>query len=388
MEIRPLRESEIEQSLELNAFAFQYELNDKVREKHKQLMKNVHTWVAADKDTLLAKLHLLPSEVFVGGEKMKMGGVTWVATWPEARRHGLIRELIDVSLEEMNKQEYTLSFLYPFSIGFYRKFGWELFADTISWKLTNAQLPKKSGIMRGSFARACIDDWHVLNAVYQEAASSYNGMVVRDEWWWRHVHRKTNNAQIVIYQNEQGRETGYLIYSVASRKMTVHEYIALDEITREEIWKFIANHDSMIDELEVKPPVDDPSRFLLPDPKIEESRKSYFMARIVNVQRFFEQYPFSLEEGQSIVLTIYDDQCSWNCGTFHISAGKGQNNVEFIQNSKRALTMDVKTAAAVFLGYLSAEQAQRTGQITGEAEEAEVFQQAVTSSAPFIYDFF
>ena len=58
-----------------------------------------------------------------------MGGIAGVATWPENRRQGHVSTLLKHALQEMKSKGQTLSFLHPFSIPFYRKFGWELYAE-------------------------------------------------------------------------------------------------------------------------------------------------------------------------------------------------------------------------------------------------------------------
>lgn len=58
-----------------------------------------------------------------------MGGIAGVATWPENRRGGLVSKLLSKALARMNEEGQVLSCLHPFSVPFYRKFGWELYTD-------------------------------------------------------------------------------------------------------------------------------------------------------------------------------------------------------------------------------------------------------------------
>ncbi len=52
-----------------------------------------------------------------------MGGVAGVATYPEYRRSGYVKELLQHSLQTMKKDGYTVSMLHPFAVSFYRKYG-------------------------------------------------------------------------------------------------------------------------------------------------------------------------------------------------------------------------------------------------------------------------
>ncbi|MGY4689686.1 GNAT family N-acetyltransferase [Salibacterium sp. K-3] len=390
MEIRKMSGSQMRQSLELDQFAFQFEFTKEEKKNHERIMKPENTWVAEEKGQLLSKLTILPMEVFIGGVSMPMGGISGVATWPEARRSGLVRRLLHASLEDMKNRGQVVSFLYPFSIPFYRKFGWELFSDAVTWTIKKEQLPKKEEISNGRIRRIPPAEWPTLQQIYQAYAHCYNGMVNRDESWWRYTVLKKKKGQIAVFSNESGEDKGYMIYHIKNNHMTVHEFIALDEETREQLWRFISNHDSMINEAKIKPTVGDPGRFMLFDPSIDERRESYFMARIVDMKRFLEMYPFRIKEEKDIVLNISDPSASWNNGIFVVRKNESGHEVEHYSRmgAEDGIQIDINTAAAVLLGYISVPDAVRTGRIDGSESAQTALSEAVTEESPFIYDFF
>lgn len=55
---------------------------------------------------------------------------------------GLMHALVRRVLEEMRENRQTISFLYPYSIPFYRKMGWEIISDKMSYTIKDTQLPK------------------------------------------------------------------------------------------------------------------------------------------------------------------------------------------------------------------------------------------------------
>ena len=69
-----------------------------------------------------------------------MGGVAGVATYPEYRRSGYVKELLQHSLQTMKKDGYSVSMLHPFAVSFYRKYGWELCANRIVCQMTKSDL--------------------------------------------------------------------------------------------------------------------------------------------------------------------------------------------------------------------------------------------------------
>ncbi|RSL31111.1 GNAT family N-acetyltransferase [Salibacterium salarium] len=389
MDIRKMNASQMRQSLELDQFAFQFEFSKEEKKNHERMMKPENTWIAEENGQLLSKLTILPVNVFVGRASLPMGGISSVATWPESRRGGLVRKLLDAALLDMRERGYVLSFLYPFSIGFYRKFGWELFADTVTWEIKKEQLPKKGEITNGAIRRIPPAQWPVLQDIYQAFAYQFNGMVNRTESWWRYTVLKQKKGQIAVYTDEEGIDKGYLIYKVKERYMTIHEFIAIDENARAQLWSFIANHDSMIEGAKIMTTTEDPTRFMLPDPMIKETRDSYFMARIVDMKAFLEQYPFQLEYGEELTIETTDNNCSWNNGVFFLKKGeRGMEVTERPNITEAKITMDINTVTAVLLGYISVETGIATNKIKATEQDKEKLKRVIVKEKPFIYDFF
>ena len=72
----------------------------------------------------VAKVGAIPMTMNVRGTILPMGGVTGVATMPEARRGGHIRALLQRLIEEMHADGQVVSTLYPFKTSFYELFGY------------------------------------------------------------------------------------------------------------------------------------------------------------------------------------------------------------------------------------------------------------------------
>jgi len=75
---------------------------------------------------LQSALAVIPYTMRMNGKDVKMGGIGGVVTLPEARGQGLVRKIMDLAFEEMQDAGQVFSFLYPFSYGYYRKFGYEM----------------------------------------------------------------------------------------------------------------------------------------------------------------------------------------------------------------------------------------------------------------------
>lgn len=173
-----------------------------------------------------------------------MSGVVSVATWPEYRRQGLVKQLLTHSLQVMNESGKLISMLHPFSFAFYRKFGWEMFSDFKKYVIPTEKLPAKQ-VTEGTVRRG-VTDISVLNRVYEAYASRYNGMMVRDEDRWKHAILNDEEDQTAVYYDSAEEPQGFLLYKVQKQEMQVYEFIYLTEEARQALWTFIGNHDSMI----------------------------------------------------------------------------------------------------------------------------------------------
>ncbi len=303
--------------LTLGEYAFRYKLSETERNHRKERMKQEHIIGVFDGEVLASKLHLLPQYLFLGGKSMPFGGIAGVATWPEYRRKGHVRQLMNKSLEEMRSRRIGLSMLHPFDIDFYRRFGWELTQYARYAHFSPRDIPSfKTG---GYVSRIQYDDEKKpLRAIYQRHAKQYGLMLDRNDYWWRNRVLSDDDIIVMSY-NEQGEEDGFLIASLSKDQLTVEEwfYDSLEAFQRLLTW--VRNHDSMVGKVKLVLAPNDPVLFYLHNPRVKEDRHAYFMSRIVDVETFFTQYPFRNTEDVTIKLDITDEVAKWNNGTWYVS---------------------------------------------------------------------
>ncbi len=397
-EIRRLRTEELDASLDLSCFAFQYELNEKERTDRKAFTKPEITWGYFIDQKLAAKMTIHPIQTYINGKITDVGGVASVATWPEYRRKGMVSQLLAKGLQVMKDEGRTISFLHPFSIPFYRKFGWELYTDYIEYELTASHLPVIEN-SSGSVDRV-ERDWTLLHGIYTDYALQYNGMLARDEAWWRQIVFKQKKGQAVIYRNSAGQARGYMIYEVKNRKLTVGELISLDMDSWYGLWKFIANHDSMFDTITVKAPSDDPLPYLLHNPTVKQQTVPYFMARIVDVVGYLEQAEFEVgTEELQFRMRLEDRQADWNDCWFEIvirSDGTAQvtrmeiEPLELDNQSDDGNTLhcDIQTLTSMLIGYKRPTDLHRYGCLIADNRTVDALERVIPKTKTYLSDYF
>ena len=392
MKIRKLKQEEVDYSISMSEFAFQFKLTEERRQKRKEEIDPSNTIVATENEKIISKVTILPLETTIQEKTFSMGGVSGVVTWPEYRRSGLVKTLLKKSLEEMKENGQTISFLFPFSIPFYRKYGWEIFADKKLVTLTKAQIPRFK-TQKGSIERIS-PNFELLNDIYQRFALEFNGMLVRDEKWWKERIFDNLKGQIAVYYDEQNEAQGYIEYDVKERKMKITELVYLTTAAWKQLWNFISNHDSMADSVEYRTFGKDPALFFMGEPLVDQKTEPYFMARIVDVKQFLSMYPFDLKDEETIVFHIEDSFCDWNTGTFFVSNNEvkqfpaSKEGASCSHPPKRGITCSVRSLATMLLNYQTPSTLLQFEEITGTKKEVTLLERAIPEKDPAFLDFF
>jgi predicted acetyltransferase len=380
MTVKKLTKNHYEESLNLSMYAFQYNVPDEEKENRFKQLDNQELYGIEVDNQLAAKLHLLTLDVYMGDREFKMGGIAGVATYPEYRRKGFVRELLSHSLTRMRETGQILSMLHPFSIAFYRKYGWELFSTLKKVKVNQAEL-KMFDEVAGYVKRFHKENYPPeLEEIYEGYAVQFSGMLFREKEWWK--ERVITNLNAAIYYDKAGVGKGYILYSIKDEKMKVEELIVLNAEARSGLWNFICQHDSMLKEVELVLSPDDPLVFLLDNPKTTIELHPYFMARVVDVQAFLEKFLSSFEE--EVSLKINDRYAPWNNKTFTISSDKVLLEKE---ECERVLEMDVNVLVPLFFGTYSAEQLYEMGVIKGNPDDISALN-IIEMKPGFFIDFF
>lgn len=400
MEIRTLTADEFEAGLNLSEYAFQYKLNEVQREEQRSRFIPERSWGVFEGNELLAKLTLLPLQLYIQGHPVQMGGIAGVASWPEKRRGGLVNRLLSAVLTRMNEQGYSFSCLHPFSIPFYRKFGWEVYTDHKKYTIPVHQFPVKRS-MSGSVKRD-VKDIALLNRVYEAFASHYNGTLLRDESWWTY-DVLTPERHTAVYYSEGGEPEGYILYRIENRELVVHEFVFLHEMARQGLWTYLSNHDSMVTQVVIdRVPSNDLLPFLLNDPRCKQEVVPYFMARIVNAASLIQQYKFnSLELAEPSIqlkLRLHDEFAAWNDGLWLLeisSEGRGKlqratGEEGGVQGHKAeaVLDCDIQALTVLMLGYKRPLELFACGRLTGPLADVELLERLLPIQQTALMDFF
>ncbi|PEG12725.1 GNAT family N-acetyltransferase [Bacillus toyonensis] len=386
MNVIQLQEDKFREALRLSEYAFQYKVNEERLQQQITRMKESHEiYGIMEGEDLAAKLHLIPFHIYIGKETFKMGGVAGVATYPEYRRSGYVKELLQHSLQTMKKDGYTVSMLHPFSVSFYRKYGWELCANLLVCHMTKSDLVMKKQV-NGTVKRFNKENHpEEVEKLYEIFAERFSGMLVREKNWWLQV--VYDDLALAIYYDENKTAAGYMLYKIENYKMTVEEFVPLHNEARNGLWNFICQHDSMIKELEMTVSENEPLLYTFQEPRVKTEIKPYFMGRIVDVEQFLKQYELSWNNvQQEVILHITDSFAQWN----NITVRLANHEITIMKEETidKGLKLDINALSTIMLGYKRPLELRKLELISGSEEEIRTFENVVPVREAFIYDFF
>ncbi|QMV42623.1 GNAT family N-acetyltransferase [Cohnella cholangitidis] len=397
-EIRQLRAEDYEERMALSQFAFQLRLSPEELESRRGLFRPEQDWGAFDEQgELLSALSIIPFETWIQGRKLAMGGIAGVATWPDARRRGCVSQLLVRSLETMRTNGQTISMLHPFSFPFYHKYGYEMTVERKKYTIETKKLPART-VTPGQVKRMPKPDIEVLDGIYSIFASRYSGTIIRTRDWWENKIL-SKNGTVAVYYNESNVPEGYVFYQIADRIMTIHDWVSANEVSRRALWTYVGNHDSMINEVTMIAPADDPLPFLLPEPRIKQELLPYFMSRIVDAEAFAGLYPWAHGvDGEAVTLVLSDEHAPWNNGAFRLSwSAEGQGRLERLNGQSEsaarepasgAVLCDIQALTAMLAGNRSPLLLEEVGRISGSRTNLELLASRIPQRTTHLMDFF
>jgi len=393
--MRQVDVSEMEQFYDLLNYVFQITNHDIqeigsefLKEQKRPLLSLCEVIGWFDNDKLVSQLMIYPFHVNIHGVIYAMGGITGVGTYPEYAGHGLIHALMREALRRMKEMGQCVSYLYPYSIPFYRKQGWEIISDRVKYKIRDTQLPKLFDVS-GRTARV---DWDHPDKerIYELFSARTHAAMIRGHLAWDERFRwERHELSLAIYYNEDKLPSGYLCYKVEEEMFHVREMVYLDNEAHQGLWNFIHAHFSMVYHVKGTIYTNEQLAFYLHDGEIEQRISPNYMARIVDVEQFLLKYAFHKTAHCEIVIRIEDPMADWNQGTFYIRIEAGR--VIAIQRDEGRLAdveMDIQTFTTMMFSYRSPAYLHSIDRIQASLEWIDQLEQIIPDAEPWFADYF
>lgn len=351
-------------------------------------LEQADVWGWFDGDQLVSQVAVYPFQVRIFNKTYDMGGLTGVGTFPEYSNQGLMHKLLYQALEKMREKKQSISYLYPYSIPYYRRKGWEIISDKIVFEVKDYQLPKNKQVT-GEIGRVGSESDDVKRAYERFALQTHGAMLRGDLAWNEYWLWDLDDLMAAVYYNADRQPDGYVLYWIADEIFHIKDMIFVNEEARSGLWNFISAHFSMISKVVGNIHTDEPLAFLLEDADIKEVISPYFMARIVDLEQFIAQYPFKPDiKEREWTFTLDDPLLSWNQGIFTLridTEGKGE---AFRTTERSDARIDIQTMTTMLLGYKQPYYLHKIGRIVCSPETVDMLEDAIEQQTPYFSDYF
>lgn len=336
MLIRKLRPEDGLEYDKTQAIAFRYPLD---LEKRLEQMKTApspkwdRAWAAfADAGEMAACLQIHDFTCNFDGNAVGLSGVGGVATRPEYRRGGAIRELFRAWMAEKREQGALLSGLYPFSHTFYRQFGYETALAQPSYQLAPSALAAyRDAYTGGARMWQGTEPDEELRAFVEAFGSRYNFAIRRDaDAWSRWMDGDDFKDMRFRYKISDDRGLCAWCSTRVERRdnkelLVVSDVAWRDEAGFAQLMGFLARAASDTT-LHIRLPEDAPLLLLAQEPyDVSYKTESTPMARVLDVGRALSlmKHP----ESAAYSLFVRDEFLPENDGAYTVESNGGETIV-------------------------------------------------------------
>ncbi len=230
MEIREIRESELQEMIDLLCLVFRPD----GQERYGQYIRGDSSYrldqtrvVAAD-GRIVSTLRVWDRRMRVGAGVVRMGGIGGVGTHPDYRGRGYATALMRDAVKYMEAAGYDVGLLFSeIPCAFYRRLGWESLplAGFRVWRRGNIELGDTDWEV-GAFDEE--RDLEQVAALYDAYNAGQSGSIVRPRAHWDTAPARIRDILPTVVARRGHTLGGYLNFHVGEKAVTVFE-VACDQ---------------------------------------------------------------------------------------------------------------------------------------------------------------
>ena len=325
---------------------------------------------AFENETLASALLVHPLDQAVRGRILPMGGIGGVATFPEQRGRGHVRQLMLSTFEAMRERGQVVSMLAPFKESFYGRFGYvsaqpEVRLTTsldglVQWLSrevypSNYETTRVPAIrVRERYCRA------VGSMLKQYHGRAFRSDVGESEWKSRVSNREAvilsrDGEDVALFQLEKKKHEGW--YS----RLAITGLYSADDRAHEAVLGFLACHRDQIHLVDIDVGADVPAWRWFADGSEDVTLRGGkpWMVRIVDVVGALDGTKVGRPDGR-LRVRVDDAQCAWNSRIYSFEASGGTLSVRVVDGEEADAVLSIEQLSALLYGVRPAFRYRRT----------------------------
>ncbi|MBR4287742.1 MAG: GNAT family N-acetyltransferase [Clostridia bacterium] len=346
MLIRKLTKDDFEQFSEVSASAYVYNAEETT------FVEDVDNFGAFINDgkTLISQLECGFKHNFYCGKKIGCAAIGGVASKPEYRRMGGVRATFNTVFQYAIDEGAIVSILYPFSIEYYKKFGYETILKCVNVECSFKTFEGVERFNEVTLAREEHKD--IIKSIYTEVAQKQNMLFARDNYE-SFCFTPYKSCRYTYFVNRDDAR-GYVTFTLnrATRMVTVSELLFNNKTALLNLLGFIKIYDGNYDTVHFdKLPVSSPVLEVIKDENRLVKRMYTYegAARILDVEKVLEATQYPKEKG-CFSVKITDNQIDKNNGVFTVSYEDGKCTIQKESSTEFDIALDILGASRIILG--------------------------------------
>jgi predicted acetyltransferase len=377
-EFRPVPDEDVETFQSLVSYAFRPEEGPFDQSYHEDLPAGAEIgdrYGLYDGDDLLTACKHIDFRTHVRGDVHDLHGLSAVASSPDQRRQGYVRDLLAESLAQSRSDGVAFSALWPFKRSFYGQYGWATGTRAVSHDVDPSALSFAPHHDHGEFVTLEADDWERAAAVHDAHGAGFDLTMDRTEDWWRkRVFTGWDDDPYAYGWERDDDLVAYATYSFESgddgKTLQVRDWAFVDHDARLALLRFFADHDSQVDTVSVWTHTSEDLLDLVPDSDDVEAELALCpMVRLVDVRNALEALSYPTGVDTDLVLDVSDPLVDWNDDAFRVAIADGEATVERTTAAAgdADASVGVGTLSELAVGYRSADELATVSDLDADA---------------------
>ena len=372
VEIRAARADEMDEFAQLVGYVFASPAPAPGADEPPQTLAPEWTTCAFVDGRMAVASGAYPFTMRLNGRAIGVAGITAVGSYPEFRRQGFLRRVMEQGLAEQRERGQSVAILWASFGAIYQRFGYGLASTAIQYRFDPRLVPlRENPPLTGSVGLVAKDDClELIKPLYIAYSTPRNLMLHRAPAYWETgilTAMENRTPYVAVYRNGAGEPRGYIVYRTSGTQaeepgpghvMQVRDFIALDVEAFRSLWAYVRRHD-LVRWVNMTASPEDPAPDLLLEPReLRRRAGDGIWLRVVDVERALPHRPYGAAGRLSF--EIEDELCDWNAGRFLLETDGESTEVKRTEIAPE-LVMPIRTLGSLISGHAKASQLMRAG---------------------------
>ena len=342
---------------------------------------------------IVAGLGVIELAQWLGGVRVPMAGITAVGVVPDQRGAGVGSFMLRAMLEELHAGRTPISALYPATLPYYQRAGYERAGLRITYELPIEAIDTREQSL--ALVPIAAEHYEDVYRAYERRAIRSAGNLDRPAWMWQHRLEPRDRQPLRFLVRHEDQTEGYIIFNQGGRSdpLSVVDLCVLTPRAGRRLLALLAGYRSMVEKLVWSGGPLDPFVYLLSEqltagqrPKVNVVRSLDWMLRIVDVLGALSARGYPAGLNAELHLDVRDDLLAANNGRFVLEIADGRASVQ--PGGQGRIRLHVRDLAAMYTGYMSPFELSVLGALDGPDQDLAIAGAVFSGPRPWIADMF